>query len=1282
MLSPHQARDGRSSPTSTLSRTVRSRTSRTSFYADSEFADSKTVHSKRSSFISVLSGTSSAASRFRIPTFSSQNWTCKSHNRKSIHDFALCYRAADSRLASAFHAKLELSARYQWPQSPPIVFFDRNCLGLIPSPNPPKGINLSKIVLYLITDTSMQKMSANLQKENKQDRFLADIEEGLALSDQKGGPILIPIVVVENPGTIPKPLPAFEPLKKTSTPNMKKKISMNFKAIGAVFRGSKSKSSKSSKSIENVDKRKSISTFDPFTDSNDSTVVEGNRRHTNHAETWDSLFSFQSVYLDPNHMDTAVKQILNIYEKEVAPRVPKQLVKSLNNREVLGKSHTPKTLIENLILKTDALNELFPPDPSPFFAHRDMELLAINNGMRSNHIVVLSGDAGIGKTSIASQFAQQNQSQYPLIFWISCESRNSAYSALQTMCTAAGRTVISQKMGQPPARKQIRKIGVEILSTRTDYLLILDQADDVGVVKEVFSGISNFGGSVIITTQNEEVAEFVSRQLNVGSEKLQYKVKMIRIRRWTIQQTTSFLYSRVPFLRSTDENMMRRLLSVVDGWPMAAEFLAGHIISRRLGPRGIGELFANEISKPFFAILKPLETVFRMSVAAFFDIDRNDSIQVSGVPYTPGAVARAAIMILGVSSCMASSTIPKEIFEAAVEQRYSDAYRMLVNMSLISGTPNFVNVHPAVQILSFNILGKHNLIDTPDSDVQIMWMMRTVRAMLISFPTVIIPENSEFAATLRIHAFHIIGNTNSEMSDEYIIEVIELSDRLLLWLHYWKDLERAKDLLQHQLYLTASLYADEESHPDIATALHNLGQVCLELGDLSEAKTYFDEAVVNATIVNGTRDCADVAASLNGLGQIASDQGNATLARTYFDEALKILKEVQKEETVDRDIEMEMEISRDIAVTLNNVGLCASSSGDYDTAWKSYNEALTIFIEVHGNKQNKDVAQTYTNLANVAHARGEYAEAIHMHTESLEIMKELYGFKTFKEEDKESKNKKRTSFIDRMSVRSSRKERESNVETVIRMDQPEIANHLSLLGTVSSDAGNYSDAEWYFKQALDTYTAAYGTENHPDCGLMLNNLGIAAYDKRDFDAAKKYYEMALSVYVSVHGTKNHIDCAMAINNLGLVASDRGDKELAEGYFKEALETKVNVYGTTKHKDCASTLNNLGLVASDRKDFKSAEKYYEEAIEILTVVHGTRFQEQIGMTLNNLANIKLDANELDAAGNLYNDALEIFLRVFGSEDHPFVTTTKGNIQIIEERKLELVELNDHPSEQLA
>ncbi|KAJ1541517.1 hypothetical protein HK096_010118 [Nowakowskiella sp. JEL0078] len=231
------------------------------------------------------------------------------------------------------HAKLELAARYQWPQDPPIVFFDRSCVGLFPSAAkstsksapPQNGIAFSKIVLFLLTDSSMQKMSSNLQKSNKQDRFLAEIEEGLRLAGEKDGPLLCPIIVGDFLDANVQRNSSFRNVK----PLEKKTSSAKLKVFGSLFQ----KASKVSKTVVNAAEKvkNPTKTFDPF-----SVSLRGNQKHSDIPSTMDGLFTYQAIHLDPRDLDTAGAKILNIFEKELMPPAPKPKLSPNKKKEMKG----------------------------------------------------------------------------------------------------------------------------------------------------------------------------------------------------------------------------------------------------------------------------------------------------------------------------------------------------------------------------------------------------------------------------------------------------------------------------------------------------------------------------------------------------------------------------------------------------------------------------------------------------------------------------------------------------------------------------------------------------------------------------------------------------------------------------------------------------------------------------------------------------------------------------------------------------------------------------------
>ncbi|KAJ1549884.1 hypothetical protein HK096_009901 [Nowakowskiella sp. JEL0078] len=187
---------------------------------------------------------------------------------------------------------------------------------------------------------------------------------------------------------------------------------------------------------------------------------------------------------------------------------------------------------------------LVPPEAPVYFSCREPEIQSVHHGIQSRHPVVISGDSGMGKSFLAAKYTSIHGKKFSLIFWISCESRNLAYSILQNICNSLLLAVTS-KSGRPTERSEIRHVANQYLERASDYLLILDQADGTNIVLDILQGVTEFSGSVIITSQDEHFAELLSARLRRATQsRPTTRVKLVRLLRWTTQQTYLSLCSK------------------------------------------------------------------------------------------------------------------------------------------------------------------------------------------------------------------------------------------------------------------------------------------------------------------------------------------------------------------------------------------------------------------------------------------------------------------------------------------------------------------------------------------------------------------------------------------------------------------------------------------------------------------------------------------------------------------------------------------------------------------
>jgi len=116
----------------------------------------------------------------------------------------------------------------------------------------------------------------------------------------------------------------------------------------------------------------------------------------------------------------------------------------------------------------------------------------------------------------------------------------------------------------------------------------------------------------------------------------------------------------------------------------------------------------------------------------------------------------------------------------------------------------------------------------------------------------------------------------------------------------------------------------------------------------------------------------DVAISLNNLGLLYADQRRPDQAKSHYEQALLIQKSLFGETNLD------------IATTLNNLALLFYSQHNLLEAEKSLEATLKIRQKLLG-KNHPDVAGSLNNLAGIYKAQGRFAEAKPLYEEALKI---------------------------------------------------------------------------------------------------------------------------------------------------------------------------------------------------------------------------------------------------------------------------------------------------------
>jgi len=246
---------------------------------------------------------------------------------------------------------------------------------------------------------------------------------------------------------------------------------------------------------------------------------------------------------------------------------------------------------------------------------------------------------------------------------------------------------------------------------------------------------------------------------------------------------------------------------------------------------------------------------------------------------------------------------------------------------------------------------------------------------------------------------------------------------------------------------------------------------------------------------------------------------------------------------------------RDIAASLNGIGLLYGQQGDLRRALDYSEQALAMRRELFGER-HRDIATSLANIGSCHKEQGDLQTALEYSERALAMQRELFGER-----------------------------------------HPDIATLLNNVGQCYGDAGDSPRALGYSEQALRMRRELFG-ERHPQIATSLSNIGSRYRDQGDLPRALEYAEQALAMQRELFGDR-HPDIAISLNNLGVYYGEQGDSQRALDYSEQALTMRRELFGQ-KHPDIAKSLVNLGA-SCGKKD--AALDYYRQALRIYRDLFG-------------------------------------------------------------------------------
>jgi len=317
---------------------------------------------------------------------------------------------------------------------------------------------------------------------------------------------------------------------------------------------------------------------------------------------------------------------------------------------------------------------------------------------------------------------------------------------------------------------------------------------------------------------------------------------------------------------------------------------------------------------------------------------------------------------------------------------------------------------------------------------------------------------------------------------------------------------------------------------------------------------------------------------------------------------------------------------KQVAVTLNDIGVVYYDLGEYQQAINYYNEALPIYLEVGALK---DRAITQRNLALIYRYSGQLQKALEALTSFLDFARQnndpsgqAFGLSDignvyFKLGDYK---KAKDYYQQALEIEKTLKNRDRQADV------------LSLLGDVQKVSGEPALAFASYNSALEIYREEKSGAG--EAGIF-SRLGDLHNRLGEYQKGLDYYWRALRYYDSIGDRKNK---APALHNLAMTYLNLGDERRALKTFGDAL-TLARQLGDREGE--AYINSQIARLCFMLDGFTQALEYYNKALPAFQKFGNKQMQAEtllgIGRTYNALGNKEKALEFLREALPVFRDA---------------------------------------------
>lgn len=596
------------------------------------------------------------------------------------------------------------------------------------------------------------------------------------------------------------------------------------------------------------------------------------------------------------------------------------------------------------------------------FTNREMFLEELYNKLVTMQMAALtqtqfiSGLGGIGKTQIALEYAYRHRNDYRYILWVGA-------ATVENLLTDFAR--LAERLEIQTANNQDLHSIIEAikswLAQQRDWLLILDNADELDSVVQYIPNVVGTNGHILLTTR---VSATGGIALPMEVEKMNQRDAVVLLLRRTGLLTVGETLEQVP---AQSRSEAEAIVTELDGLPLALDQAGAYIQETGCGLAAYLTFYTKH-RQDLLARRGRLAQDHPEPVATTWSLSFEKIVQENA----------AAGDLLRLCAFLAPDAIPEELFSvgakglgiilapvAADEFQLNEALGVLFRYSLVkrNAEEKTVSVHRLVQAV---------LIDTMDSQIQRVWAESALYAVNSVFP------ESEYKTWPQCRRYLTQAQAALVASERYQLvspEAIRLFIQAGYYLYDHAFHEQAERFLQRALAMSKRVKPAKRL--TIALAYHHLALLYHVQKRSEEAEIAYGKALKTRERML-SKDHADTIKTQHHLARLYQDQGRYEDATALYQEVLDARVRVLGEE------------HGDTARTEHQLATLYQELGKDKEAEELYREALRVKKQVLG-EDHSSTALTEHYLASLYQKQGKYDKAELLYKHALNVEEKTLG---------------------------------------------------------------------------------------------------------------------------------------------------------------------------------------------------------------------------------------------------------------------------------------------------